>query len=43
MDKVYIRGEAVEERTAKGTAYVKVRIAGREDIWVPKTEIEEQK
>lgn len=43
MDKVYIRGEVVEERTAKGTTYVKVRITGREDIWVPKSEIEERK
>lgn len=43
MDKVYIRGEAIEERTVKGTVFVKVRITGREDIWVPKTEIEEQK
>lgn len=43
MGKVYIKGEAVEERTVKGTTFVKVKIVGREDIWVPKTEIEEQK
>ena len=43
MDKVFVRGEAVEERTVKGEKFVKVRINGREDVWVPASEIEERK
>lgn len=43
MDKVYIKGEAVEERTVKGEAFVRVHINGREDVWIPASEIEERK
>ena len=38
---IYIKAEAVEEKTAKGTIYVRARIAGREDVWAPKSEVVE--